>query len=255
MAAVTIEPTWNLALAIVALVALGFGCSTLGRLGHQKAIVTAAVRATVQLLGVSAVIVLAIQQLWSSLLFVLVMFVVGVFTTTGRVGNRDTWTWSAVAMAAGAIPVLAIIFISGTAPLNGYSLIPIGGIVIGNTMTAHTLVGRCLFAQLRDNVGHYEAALALGFSRHNAVGLVIEPVAGEAPVPTLDATRTVGLVTLPGAFIGVLLGGGTPIQAGASQLLVLIGILAAQSATVMAANEFIRRAKLLPADLRARLRP
>ena len=30
----------------------------------------------------------------------------------------------------------------------------------------------------------------------------------EAIIPALDQTRTVGLVTLPGAYIGVLLGGG-----------------------------------------------
>ena len=50
-------------------------------------------------------------------------------------------------------------------------------------------------------------------------------------MPGLDQTRTVGLVTLPGAFIGVLLGGGTPLEAGAAQVLVLIGLLAAQAVT------------------------
>jgi UDP-glucose/iron transport system permease protein len=43
-----------------------------------------------------------------------------------------------------------------------------------------------------------------------------------------DQTRTVGLVTLPGAFLGVLIGSGNPVQAGAAQVLVLIGLLAAR---------------------------
>jgi putative ABC transport system permease protein len=36
-------------------------------------------------------------------------------------------------------------------------------------------------------------------------------------------------VTLPGAFVGVLLGGGSPLQAGAVQLLVLVGLLLAEA--------------------------
>ena len=49
------------------------------------------------------------------------------------------------------------------------------------------------------------------------------------PVPALDQTRNVGLVVLPGAFVGLLLGGATPLQAGRLQLLVLVGLLAAET--------------------------
>lgn len=75
----------------------------------------------------------------------------------------------------------------------------------------------------------------------------------EALVPGLDQTRTVGLVTLPGAFVGVLLGGGTPVQAAAAQIVVLIGLLAAQTITVVVAHQLIRSALLLPLDLRRSL--
>ena len=71
-------------------------------------IVVAAVRAALQLTAVSSIIVLAIQQLWSSALFVLAMFTIAVFTTTGRVGTRNVWWWSALAMASGALPVFAL---------------------------------------------------------------------------------------------------------------------------------------------------
>lgn len=229
--------------------------SVVGTLHIGKDVVVASVRAALQLALVSVIIVFAIAHVWSALLFVLVMFAVGVFTTTGRVQNRNAWPWAALAMAAGALPVLLIIFGTGTAPFNGYALIPIAGIMIGNMMTVHTLVGRRVFAQLRDNTGQYEGALSVGLIRPEAIGLVMEPVVHEALVPSLDSTRTVGLVTLPGSFVGVLLGGGTPLQAGASQLLVLVGILAGQATTVMVANHLIKQALLLPTDLSERLRP
>ncbi|MET8085818.1 ABC transporter permease [Micromonospora sp. NPDC005194] len=70
--------------------------------------------------------------------------------------------------------------------------------------------------------------MALGFLPREAALEVCRPVAGQA----LDQTRTVGLVTLPGAFVGVLLGGGSAVQAGATQLLVLIALLAAEAIVV-----------------------
>ena len=254
MTGVQIEPTWNLAIALVVLVILGTLVASWGRLQIKGQIVVAAVRAALQLTAVSSIIVLAIQQLWSSALFVLAMFTIAVFTNTGRVGTRNVWWWSALAMASGAIPVLLIVFLTGTAPFNGLSLIPIGSIVVGNMMTAHTLAGRRFFPELRDKIGIYEGVLALGLPRRRAIWMVLEPVASEPLVPTLDSTRTVGLVTLPGAFIGVLLGGGTPLQAGASQLLVLVGILVGQVITVTVMHRMIAAAYLLPTDLRGALR-
>ena len=67
--------------------------------------------------------------------------------------------------------------------------------------------------------------------------------------------RTAGVVSLPGAFIGVLLGGGTPAQAAAAQVLVLLGIMAAQTVTAVVAERFIMAARLLPPDLCGALRP
>jgi putative ABC transport system permease protein len=54
----------------------------------------------------------------------------------------------------------------------------------------------------------------------------------------------VGLVTLPGAYVGVLLGGGSAVEAGAAQLLVLVGLLAAQTVAVWLVTELIARARL-----------
>ena len=68
--------------------------------------------------------------------------------------------------------------------------------------------------------------------------------AAQALVPALDQTRTVGLVTLPGAFVGVLIGSGDPVQAGAAQLLVLVGLLAAESIAVVIVLELVARGRV-----------
>ena len=137
----------------------------------------------------------------------------------------------------------------------GAGLVPIAGIIIGGAMTATSLAGRRAFAALRDEHGTYEAALSIGLPRSAAVTEVIERHLPEALVPGMDQTRTVGLVTLPGAFVGVLLGGGSPVQAGAAQIIVLVGLLATQAITVVVVGRLIRSARLLPADLKDRLIP
>lgn len=251
----TVVVGWGLALALVLFVALAVTATTVGRIGLGRQQVVAALRAIVQLAAVSGVITLAVQTLWGAAAFTAFMFGVAVWTTTGRVGVRPRWPWTALALLAGIVPVLAIVFATGAAPANGITLVSLGGIVTGNMMTAHTLAGRRVFAELGATLPEYEAALALGLERPAAIGLIIDRVLPEALIPNLDQTRTVGLVTLPGAFIGVLLGGGSPLQAGASQVLVLLGIMAGQAVTVVTLGRLVRSGRILPAALATRLHP
>ncbi len=242
-------------MALVLLLGIAVAVSWVGRLPVQRSVTAAAVRAVIQLAVVSLVLAAVLSHLAWSAVFALVMFGVAVVTSARRIGAPRAWPWVAVAVAAGCVPVLAVIFLSGAVPLNGPSLVPMAGIVIGGAMSASSLTGRRVFAALRDEHGCYEAALSLGMERPVAITEVIGRHLPEALVPGLDQTRTVGLVTLPGAFVGVLLGGGTPLQAGAAQVIVLVGLLAAQTVTVVTAHQLTRSALLLPDNLKARLVP
>ena len=249
------QPGPALAVALIVLLAMAVTGSYIGRLRLERRFATAAARAVVQLAVVSLVIAAVLVHVGWSLLFALVMMSVAVATSAGRIGARSCWPWVAVSIASGVLPVLVVIFVSGAVPFTGAGLVPIAGIIIGGAMTATSLAGRRAFTALRDEHGTYEAGLALGLPRSSAITEVIERHLPEALVPGMDQTRTVGLVTLPGAFVGVLLGGGSPVQAGAAQLLVLIGLLATQAITVVVAGRLIRSARLLPADLKERLIP
>jgi putative ABC transport system permease protein len=244
----TPTPDWRLAVVLVVLVALGVLTSYVGRLGVGREHVTAAVRAAVQLSLVSLVIAAALRSVWWSLAVVLVMYAVAVGTSARRINVPPVQApWVGVAVAAGALPVLALSLGAGVVPFTGPGIVPIAGIVIGGMMTASTLTGRRASDELIHQFGAYEAALSLGLSQHDAAFVVLQPSAREALTPGLDQTRTVGLVTLPGAFIGVLLGGGTPAEAAAAQVLVLIGLMAGQAVTtavllrLMAAGRVVRR--------------
>ncbi len=244
------SPDWRLAVVLVALVTLAATASRLGGLGIERSQVTAAGRAVVQLAVVSLVIAAALGSLAWSWAFVALMFVVASLTSAGRVdAPRSQLPWVMLAIASGAVPVLLLVLGSGVVPFNGAGIVPIAGIVIGNTMTAATLTGRRAFDEIRGSFGSYEAAVALGLEPTAAAYEVVQPTAKEALTPGLDQTRTVGLVTLPGAFIGVLLGGGTPLEAGAAQILVLLGLMAGQALTAAVLLRLIAGAHVVRKDL------
>lgn len=245
----SIDPGWPVAIALAALLLLSLGAHRVAGYGMEVPVLSGAARALVQLTLVALVIEAVVDHLALSALLVLVMFSIGVFTTGRRVEALPAWPWTALAMASGVVPVLAIVLASGAVPPEGIALIPIAGIIVGNAMTAHTLVGRRAFAALREEHPQYEACLSLGMLPAQAIHESVHRRAPEALYPGLDQVKTTGVVTLPGAFIGVMLGGGTPIQAATAQALVLFGIMAAQTITVAVAERLIRMRCLLPRDL------
>ncbi|SFE12518.1 ABC transporter permease [Blastococcus tunisiensis] len=254
MGASVVELGPRLAVVLVALTALAAVAGRLSGLGQDRPVVVAAVRAAVQLAAVSAVLVAVVGSLWLSATFVLLMLVVASATSAGRItgkGLRDgrpaDRLLAAAPILAGTAPVVGLVLASGAVPLRGEAVIPIAGIVIGGAMTATSLAGRRLRDELTDRRGEVEAALALGLLRRDAVLMIARPAGATALIPPLDQTRTVGLVTLPGAFVGVLLGGGSPLQAGAAQLLVLVGLLAAEVLAVWTVTELVARGALLDA--------
>lgn len=249
-AAAAPSPDWRLAVVLGVLVVLAVTASYVGRLGVERDNLTASARAVAQLAVVSLVITAVLGSVWWSLLFALLMFCVASWTSTRRIAAPRRQTgWVGLAIAAGVLPVLALILGAGVVPFNGAGLVPTAGIVIGGAMTAASLTGRRAYDEITANFGSYEAGLALGMPSPEAAFEVIAPSAKEALTPGLDQTRTVGLVTLPGAFVGVLLGGGTPLEAGAAQIMVLIGLLAAQAMTSAVLLRLIASARVVRGDL------
>jgi UDP-glucose/iron transport system permease protein len=163
-------------------------------------------------------------------------------TAGRRLARGRRWALAAIPVSGSALPVAAVLLLSGLVPVTPIAVVPIVGILVGGAMTATSLAGRRTLDALRTRHGELEAALSLGFYDRDARLLVVRDDAGLALVPGLDQTRTVGLVTLPGAFVGMLLGGATPIQAAAVQLLVLAALLLVQAVAATATLELIARA-------------
>ncbi|MGW8888215.1 ABC transporter permease [Streptomyces sp. NPDC055749] len=236
----------NVTLGVVLAVLLAFAAAVAAwaSLGRSREIVVAGLRAAVQLAAVSALIGWVVHALAPLLGFVVLMFAVAVWTAGHRITGNHTWRWAALPIGAAVVPVVAALLLTGLVPLRGIALIPVTGILIGGALTATVLGGRRALDELAVRHGEVEAGMALGLLDRDARLEIARPVAADALLPGLDQTRTVGIVTLPGAFVGMLLGGASPVEAGAVQLFVLVALMAVQAVAVALVLELVARGRL-----------
>jgi putative ABC transport system permease protein len=241
MGSTTVAIGPGLAVAAVLAVGLAAAVALWARLGTDRSTLVAGARAVLQLGAVSLLIGAIVGSVLLSAAFVLVMVAVATWTSARRITPHPSGWWAVLPIAVAPLPVVALLVLGGVVPPVGVAVIPMAGILIGGTMTATSLAGRRTLDELAARHGEVEAALSLGLLPRDAAMEIARPSAGQALVPAIDQTRTVGLVTLPGAFVGMLLGGATPLQAGAVQLLVLVLLLAVETVAVALMLELVCR--------------
>lgn len=230
-----------LCLAMAVLAALVYRFT---HIGSVRVVPGALVRGAIQLAAISLILAAALAHLWSAVLVLIGMFAAASFTAARRSNSGRSGVWLSAAVLAGIAVVLPLMLISGVVPLEGVAIVPIGGIVMGGAMTATSMAAKRGLDAIDSRYGEVEAALSLGFSQRDARWEVARTAAADALLPGVDQTRTVGLVTLPGAFVGVLLATGSAVQAGAVQILVLAGLLLAQTCAVAVAVELVARGRV-----------
>jgi putative ABC transport system permease protein len=224
----------GLALSLV-LVVVAVGLSWWRRLGLESSITWAAARALVQLLAVGLVLDLLLEPNTSlawSWLWVLGMVLFAAETVRRRA--RDVPAMFSLALgafAAAAVVVLGVLFGLGVFELDSRTLIPLAGLMIGNSMTATVLVARRLYEELRDKRDEVEARLALGQTSWEAARPYVRGALRTALVPQIETTKAVGLVFLPGAMTGLILAGIDPFDAVLVQAAVMYVVLGATATT------------------------
>ncbi len=239
---------WPLAVAVAILGAVAAAVNRCNGPFLTRATVVAIIRAAAQLLALALIIGFVIRSLWLSALFIALMAVVASWTSAGRVSScRATvpaTTRCLVPVAASTVVIVAVLVVIGVLPPSGLAIIPTAGIMLGGAMNTTSIAGRRAHEELRLRHGELEAALSLGFSSRDARLEITRDAAVTALIPGLDQTRSVGLVTIPGAFVGMILGGASTTSAAIMQLFVLISLLAVSSVAALITVELIARNRL-----------
>lgn len=231
------------------LVALAIVLSRAQRLGLESELVVSVVRAIVQLGALTAVIQVVFDHLGLAGLFLVVMLLAAALTSGRRLAGVKGAGWlAAMTIGVSALAAMLVLFGTRVFPAEPQYLIPIGGMLIGNSMTAVSLAGARLRDEITDKTLEIESRLALGVPARVALRPYARRAAAAALIPTIDSTKNVGLIFLPGAFVGMMLAGASPTEAAGVQLVVLFMLLGAVSVAGMFITLLVARAYTAPGE-------
>jgi len=215
------------------------------RLPVLKDMALGSVRAFVQLVAVGYAVrfIFDLESTWLILLALGLMTIVGAHAAAGRVKDlKGSFGTCLTAMLVGSAVTLATMLLFRIISFDARYVIPLAGMIIGNSMNASALAVDRLASDLRGNRLAVETALALGKSWRAASQKFQRDAARTGMVAILNFLKTVGIVALPGAMTGMILAGADPVEAVLLQVIVAYMLLAATTITSVVAVELtIRR--------------
>ena len=216
-------------LASLVLIAVAVGISRWQRLGLEGSILVAVARATGQLLlvGLGLGLVLADDAplIWSWLWVTGIILFAAVTVQRRAPAIPGLFRVAITAQVITAVVSLGVIFGLSIFPLEGRTLVPVSGMILGNALSAAVLASRRLVEEFTDKRDELEARLALGCSSTDASRPYLRVVLRTAMTPQIESTKAVGLVFLPGAMTGLVLAGVDPLDAVKVQLALMLLIL------------------------------
>ena len=106
-------------------------------------------------------------------------------------------------------------------------VIPLAGMVIGNSMTGIALALERVFADMDAREGELLALTALGATPWEAAHGSIRLALRAGMIPTINSMAAAGLVFIPGMMAGQILAGADPVTATGYQIVVMLMVAAA----------------------------
>ncbi|HOP07774.1 MAG TPA: iron export ABC transporter permease subunit FetB [candidate division Zixibacteria bacterium] len=226
------------------LVLLAMAAGRWYRLPVLKDMAFGSVRGFVQLVAVGYALhfIFGLESPWLIHLAIVIMIVVGAHASAGRMNQLEgAFIVALVSMAVGSFLTLGLMMLLGLIKFEARYIIPLAGMIIGNSMNASSISVERLTSDLRSNRLAIETALALGKSWREAAMDFQKSAARAGMISMLNFMKTVGIVALPGAMTGMILAGAEPLQAVYLQLIVAYMLLASNTITSIVAVELTVR--------------
>ncbi len=224
----------DLALAatlVLALAALSMGLS----LGIERKLLIAATRTVVQLSLLGLVLKILFAQSHPVLIGMLTLFMLLVagYEVMARQQRRFTGIWGmgvgtlSMFISSFSVTLLALIVIIRVEPwYSAQYLIPLLGMLLGNTMSGIAIALDNLTHNAWQQRGQIEGRLMLGHEWQAAIGEIRRTALRSGLIPIINAMAAAGVVSLPGMMTGQILAGSPPFEAAKYQILIMLLISA-----------------------------
>ena len=238
----------DVALAMV-LVGIAMVVSRMRGVGLERDMAIATARSFVQLLAIGYVLEFVFQDHGALTLLILAVMIATATWTSGSRSKRvpGAWIVALAAISAGTAGTLGVLLLLGIVPTSARAVIPLGSMIISNAMNTTSLVMIRMYDDLAASRREVEARLSLGQTAHEASLFWHRKALRSGMLPSVDATKVVGLVALPGAMTGMILAGVSPLTAIRLQLVVMYMLLGGNAFAALVAGELTVR-RLFTAD-------
>ncbi|TKB57260.1 ABC transporter permease [Ferrimonas aestuarii] len=227
-----IDVSWLLLTSFLFILVIPWGIDRYFGLGLAREGAVAVIRMVAQLVLVGLYLnyLFALDSPWVNGGWVMLMIIIGASSVSAKSNLPRKLAMAPIAtgMAVAMLPLLMVIIIGVIQPSHFHDaryLIPLAGMLLGNSLGALIMALHRLVTAFEERKGEYHGALALGATPRQACAPFVEHALRQASAPILASTSTTGLVTLPGMMTGQILGGADPLVAIKYQMLIMVAIL------------------------------
>lgn len=232
-------------LALSAMLVLVNGAlSLLFGLGLERRLVISGIRMCVQLGAIGFVLKFVFEQsspAWTIGLGLIMILLAGreIFARQSTVFT-GLWTYglgtTTMMFAATSVLMFGLIGLIRPDPLYAPRyVLPLLGMVLGNTMTGISLGLDTLLRTAKRERSAIEARIALGHTRVEALREPVREALRTGSMPIVNAMAASGIVSLPGMMTGQILAGVDPIEAVKYQILIMFLIAGSTGLGVLGA--------------------
>lgn len=228
----------SLAMTFV-LVLLAIYLSYKDKIGLEKEIMIGSIRAVVQLTVIGFVLTYVFKlDNFAVTTLILLLMVYNAASVSAKRGKNIVHIKriSFFALLAGLIVTLGTLLLLGAIQYQPSQVIPVSGMVIGNSMIAAGLVFNNLQENFQRRREELEIKLCLGASAKEASASILRQAIKNAMQPSIDSMKTLGIVQLPGMMTGLILAGLPPTDAIKYQIMVAFMLVGAVSITAFMAS-------------------
>lgn len=213
-------------------------------LGLGKDIFIAGVRSVVQLFIIGYILGFVFQIDNNILTLVMVLFIIFNAAQNAHVtskGIERSFMISLVSIGVGTVIALTILVSSGAIQWTPSQIVPITGMIASNAMTTIGVVYKTLMTQFNDRRQQVLEKLALGANPKQASQSILRDSIQTGMSPSIERTKTVGLVSLPGMMSGLMFAGVDPIAAIRYQIVVMFMLISVTAISSFIASYMVYR--------------
>ncbi len=215
------------------------------RIGIAKEYAIALARGSIQLFITAVVLFFLFEfEWWYYLIWLILiaMILMGGYTSAKRAGRMPkAYMVTTPSILLGGSIIILILWITGAMPAEPQFVIPLSGMVFGNSMTICSLSLNRLIREFETNKPALETMLSLGATPKEAMDEFSRMSVKAALIPNIDSLKTLGIIFIPGAMAGLLIAGTNPILAAEYQIIVYLMILGGGIITSLMAVYLARR--------------